>query len=91
MRTEIDECDDRDVQDPAIKKFEADVLTFLQSESESDAPSVCKWNEPKGEVVEKTLGPDGYVIEAASQGASAMMIFGVAFVAVGAVGYKYFM
>lgn len=89
-RVEIDEVEDFEDNKKLIKKWGDDVFDFATTVGVGgkDEKAVCKWNDPKGTIYNKKLGPDGYDAEDDQQGSMVRILLAAA-VAVGAY-YYYF-
>jgi sulfite reductase alpha subunit-like flavoprotein len=91
QRTEIDQMEEFKEVDTAIAAFENAVWAALSQEgTKAEMPPVCDWTVPADTIREKTLGPEGYIVdELESSGGNTMLIAAVVLVAVGAVVFKF--
>ena len=92
MRTEIDEMDDYDENNAKIKNWSDSVAKYGKGNKEktNTSQSVCEWSNPKSEVYEKKLGPDGYELGAGPSGNSGLIAFSAIGVAAIAAYFTYY-
>lgn len=77
QRGEIDECDSAADRTAVYDTFEKTVFAALQDPNfatSKGAKPVCEWTQPKDQILEKNLGPDGYEVEVAGSGGNAALV-----------------
>jgi len=93
MRTEIDEMDELEDNEKKMEEWKNAILEHLNKRGEKDTvkdASVCKWTEPKSEVYEKRLGPDGYELGSGPSSGASTLVVGVAGAVIAYFAYNHY-